>query len=61
LIVIIDEFDRVPDRMAQQAWDRIGPHIDANDFLLIIEIRDNVQGWLPKDAWEWIHANVPKP
>ena len=47
--------------MAQQAWDRIGPHIDANDFLLIIEIRDNVQGWLPKDAWEWIHANVPKP
>ena len=42
MIVIIDEFDRVPDRMAQQAWDRIGPHIDANDFLLIIEIRDNL-------------------
>jgi len=27
--------------------------------LLIIEVRDNVQGWLPKDAWDWIHKNVP--
>ena len=43
-----------------QIWDRLVRYIDTNDYLLIIEVRDNVQGWLPKDAWEWIHANVPK-
>ncbi len=45
---------------AQQIWDRLGRCIDQNDFMLIIEIRDNSQGWLPKEAWDWIHANVPR-
>lgn len=44
-----------------QIWNRIHMHIDANDYALIIEVRDNCQGWLPKDAWDWIHTNVPKP
>lgn len=44
----------------QQVWDRLARHVDKNDRLLIIEARDNVQGWLPKDAWDWIHSNVPK-
>jgi len=39
-------------------WDRLGKAIDKNDFLLIIEVRDNIQGWLPKEAWDWIHENV---
>jgi hypothetical protein len=42
-------------------WKRLAPHITRNDFVLIIEVRDNAQGWLPPKAWEWIHANVPKP
>ncbi len=45
----------------QQLWERIRPTIQARDFLLIIEVRDNISGWLPKDAWEWIHTNVPRP
>lgn len=44
-----------------QIWNRLAKHIDKNDFMLIIEVRDNVQGWLPKDAWAWIRANVPDP
>ena len=44
---------------AEQIWSRLAQQIDKNDFLLIIEVRGNVQGWLPKDAWEWIQANVP--
>ena len=44
---------------AKQIWSRLAPHIDKNDYLLIIEVLGNVQGWLPKDAWEWIQANVP--
>lgn len=46
---------------AQQIWNRLAQQIDKNDYILIIEVRDNVQGWLPKDAWEWIHTNVPNP
>lgn len=40
-------------------WSRLNPHIDTDDFLLIIEVRNNVQGWLPEEAWEWIHNNIP--
>ena len=46
---------------SQQIWDRLRKHVDKNDYMLIIEVRDNVQGWLPENAWDWIHANVPKP
>ncbi len=43
-----------------EIWKRLAPHITQNDFLLIIEVRDNVKGWLPPKAWTWIHENVPK-
>jgi len=42
-----------------QIWQHLQPHTDENDSILIIEIRDNVSGWLPKKAWEWIHEHVP--
>lgn len=45
---------------ASQIWTRLANHIDKNDYLLVIEVVDNVQGWLPKDAWQWIRTNVPK-
>ena len=51
----------ITDESPQQIWDRVGKHIDNNDYMLIIEVRDNVQGWLPKDAWDWIHKYVPSP
>ena len=51
----------ITDESPQQIWDRVGKHIDNNDFMLVMEVRDNVQGWLPKDAWDWIHQYVPKP
>jgi len=44
---------------SQQIWNRIAPTIDKNDFVLIIEVRNDCHGWLPKDAWEWISKNVP--
>lgn len=45
---------------ATQIWTRLAKQIDPNDLMLIIEVRNNVQGWLPKDAWEWINQNVPR-
>lgn len=50
----------ITDETTNEIWQRLEPHIDKNDYVLIIEVRDNVQGWLPKDAWDWIHKNVPK-
>lgn len=45
---------------AQQISQRLKPHIDNNDYILIIEVVNNIGGWLPKDAWEWINKNVPR-
>lgn len=42
-----------------QIWARLEKHVDKTDRVLIIEIRDNCQGWLPQDAWDWIHEKVP--
>lgn len=39
-------------------WTRLAPTITKDDRLLIIEVRDNCQGWLPKDAWDWIHTHA---
>jgi hypothetical protein len=44
-----------------QLWSRIASHIHDQDRVLIIEVRDNCQGWLPKEAWDWIKTNVPYP
>ena len=41
---------------AQNIYDKIRPHIDNNDFLLIVEVTNsNRQGWLAKDVWKWWH------
>lgn len=34
---------------------RLRQHLDDNDYLLIIEVCKNYQGWLPDDAWEWLN------
>lgn len=39
---------------------RLVPHITQNDRLLVIEVRNNAQGWLTNDAWTWIHQNVQR-
>jgi len=44
---------------AQKIWEKIEPHIDKNDSVLIIKINSSDrQGWLPKEAWKWINENV---
>ena len=41
---------------ADAIWDRISPHVDENDFALVIGVTNDYQGWLPEDAWEWIKS-----
>jgi hypothetical protein len=42
-----------------QLYNRLRAHLDEDDSILIIEAGNHVQGWLPKDAWEWIHQAIP--
>src|SRR5947208_3217570 len=49
------------DETAVQVWQRLVAHVDQQDSVLLIEVRNNAQGWLPKDAWDWIRDNVPPP
>ena len=37
---------------------RLRGHMDKDDSLLIIEVCDNYQGWLPDKAWNWLERNL---
>ena len=41
-------------------WERLAPHIDADDSVLVISIGDRRQGWLPQKAWAWINERLAK-
>jgi hypothetical protein len=43
---------------AQTLASRLLSVIDANDRLLVIRVSNERQGWLPKDAWDWIALHV---
>jgi len=45
---------------AKGVWDRIAPHLDKNDFVLVIGVTRNYQGQLPQDAWDWINSRAAK-
>ena len=42
----------------QQVTDRITPHLDSNDRLLVIEVKQNYQGWLTDKQWKYIRENI---
>lgn len=35
------------------------PHITTADRLLVMDAKGVGQGWLPKEAWEWIRLHSP--
>lgn len=43
-----------------QTWrERLQSYIDSDaDSILIIEIKNNYSGWLPKKAWDWIKSHL---
>lgn len=42
----------------QQVSDKITPHLDSNDRLIVIEVKNNKQGWLTKKQWDYINNNI---
>lgn len=45
---------------ASGIWDRLAPHVDKNDFVLVIGVTRDYSGWLPQEAWDWIKSCVSK-
>src|SRR5688500_17377438 len=45
---------------AADIWNRLAPHVDKNDFFLVIGVTRDYQGWLPVAAWEWINSRTSK-
>ena len=43
---------------AQQVTDCITPHLDTNDRLIVMEVKQNYQGWLSKDQWNYINQQI---
>ena len=40
---------------AQEVFDKIKPHLDNNDRCLVIEVKNNKQGWLSEKQWDYIN------
>lgn len=38
--------------------DKLAPHTDKNDNLLIVGISRDYSGRLPQDAWDWINSRT---
>ena len=43
---------------ADELYNRLIPHLDEGDSILVIQAGSDKQGWLPKDAWTWIQQNL---
>ncbi|CUO53145.1 Uncharacterised protein [[Eubacterium] contortum] len=43
---------------AEQVSKKITPHIDSNDRLIVIEVRENYWGWLTDKQWKYIKENI---
>lgn len=43
---------------ADKVAEKIQPHLDSNDSLLVIEVKNNKQGWLSKKQWDYINNSI---
>lgn len=44
----------------EQVWNRLAPHMDKGDNMIIIQVTKNYSGWLSQKAWDWIKTNFPE-
>lgn len=41
-----------------QITDKIKPYLDDNDRMIVIEVKNNYQGWLSKEQWDYIKEKI---
>ena len=42
----------------QAITDKITPHLDKDDRLIAIEVKNNYQGWMSEEQWKFIRENI---
>lgn len=45
---------------ASGVYEKISPYIDGNDWVLVIAVTSDYEGWLPKKAWDWIKSRTTR-
>ena len=45
-------------KTADDVFEKIKPHLDSNDRCLVAEVKNNKQGWLTKEQWEFINTKI---
>lgn len=48
----------ISEETPKEIWDRIKNKINQDNNLLIIEVKNNSEGWLSAEAWSWIKENI---
>lgn len=43
---------------ADDVFKKIQPYLDSNDKLLVIEVKNNKQGWLEQKDWDYINNSI---
>lgn len=43
---------------ASAVFEKIQPHLDSDDACLVIEVKNNKQGWLTTKQWDYINNNI---
>lgn len=45
-------------KTADDVFEKIKPHLDSNDRCLVVEVKNNKQGWLTKEQWDFINTKI---
>lgn len=43
---------------ANEVSNLITPHLDKNDRLFVVEVKNNYQGWLSEEEWDYINNSI---
>ena len=43
---------------ANGVFEKLKPHLDDNDRVLVVEVKNNKQGWLEAEHWDYINNNI---
>lgn len=43
---------------ANEIFEKLKPHLDQGDKMIVIEVQNHKQGWLTKTQWKFINENI---
>lgn len=43
---------------ADDVFEKIKPHLDSDDRCIVVEAKNNKQGWLTKEQWDYINTYI---